>query len=491
MLQVVLENATVRRVVIDDQRTNAVQLHFPRHGACAAQFQRDAHGEHRTLAGLRPRPDRATHRVDQLLRDGEAEAGAAETARRRAVGLRERFEEACCRLAASCRCRCPAPPSHLHGADRTHRRPMRSEGTLNPMNTSPLLREFDGIADEVGQDLAQPRRVAAHDAPARRCAIAHESSTPFGAAPAGEERRDVLGDRRAGRTSMCSSVSLPASIFEKSRMSLMRVEQRIAPSRATVSAYSRCVAGRARVVEQQLEHADDAVHRRADLVAHVGEERALGAARFFRPGLLDFETAGIFLQLPLGVGALLGHGGERLAELADLIRGQRRQLERTAGAELRNRTSQLLDGRRDPARSDEPGDEGEQEAQKTPANEQPHGDAGGPKHLVVQRRVFEHDRSDGGGVRITHWDDDLTNIPAVDVLDERAGPAVRHRSRDLAAGIGKYFSNLIGLGIRYGEQLAIEHDDVPLVAPVHSADVVLEKLAISQHLPGRALRGRS
>ncbi len=31
--------------------------------------------------------------------------------------------------------------------------------------------------------------------------------------------------------------------------------------------------------QQQLDHADDAVHRRANLVAHVGEEFALGFVR--------------------------------------------------------------------------------------------------------------------------------------------------------------------------------------------------------------------
>ncbi len=40
--------------------------------------------------------------------------------------------------------------------------------------------------------------------------------------------------------------------------------------------YSRLLPGSASVVERQLGHADDAVHRRADLVAHIGEEVALG-----------------------------------------------------------------------------------------------------------------------------------------------------------------------------------------------------------------------
>ena len=45
----------------------------------------------------------------------------------------------------------------------------------------------------------------------------------------------------------------------------------------TISRYSRC--SRVEVgVEHQLGHADDAVHGRADLVAHVGQELALGPA---------------------------------------------------------------------------------------------------------------------------------------------------------------------------------------------------------------------
>ena len=42
-----------------------------------------------------------------------------------------------------------------------------------------------------------------------------------------------------------------------------------------MSRYSRC-SGVSAVSSSQLRHADDAVHGRADLVAHVGEELALG-----------------------------------------------------------------------------------------------------------------------------------------------------------------------------------------------------------------------
>ena len=44
----------------------------------------------------------------------------------------------------------------------------------------------------------------------------------------------------------------------------------------TVSRYSRCCGVELRAAAQ-VGHADDRVHRRADLVAHVGEELALGS----------------------------------------------------------------------------------------------------------------------------------------------------------------------------------------------------------------------
>ena len=60
-------------------------------------------------------------------------------------------------------------------------------------------------------------------------------------------------------------------------------------------------------VQQQVDHADDAVHGRADLVAHVGEEGALGLA-----GRLSFDRQLVgaldgVLQLPVGgLGLVLG-----------------------------------------------------------------------------------------------------------------------------------------------------------------------------------------
>ncbi len=59
-------------------------------------------------------------------------------------------------------------------------------------------------------------------------------------------------------------------------MSLMTVKQRI--GRALDEAEVLTLARRQVGIEGQLGHADDAVHGRANLVAHVGEELALGPA---------------------------------------------------------------------------------------------------------------------------------------------------------------------------------------------------------------------
>ena len=60
------------------------------------------------------------------------------------------------------------------------------------------------------------------------------------AAPA--DRTTSSATVSAGRTAIGSSSSLPASIFEKSRMSLMMRQQRLGRTSRTVSAYSRCSA---------------------------------------------------------------------------------------------------------------------------------------------------------------------------------------------------------------------------------------------------------
>ena len=94
---------------------------------------------------------------------------------------------------------------------------------------------------------------------------------------------DVARDRRppaAGRTASLSMSMRPASIFDRSSTSLMR-SSRCEPQALIASSASRCAGLQRAVALQQLGVADDAVERRPQLVAHVGEELALGPRRGF------------------------------------------------------------------------------------------------------------------------------------------------------------------------------------------------------------------
>src|SRR6516225_8111055 len=80
----------------------------------------------------------------------------------------------------------------------------------------------------------------------------------------------------SAKSSSCSSMR-PASILERSRMSLMRASRwRPAPRTRSSGSVSCFALG---ILAQHLADADDGVERRAQLVAHVGEELGLMLAR--------------------------------------------------------------------------------------------------------------------------------------------------------------------------------------------------------------------
>ena len=87
-----------------------------------------------------------------------------------------------------------------------------------------------------------------------------------------------IEQRRAGRRRSDSSVSLPASIFDRSRMSEM-MPVRLCALSWICSRYCWRRAGSQILAQRQPRQAEQAVQRRADLVAGVGEEGALGPVR--------------------------------------------------------------------------------------------------------------------------------------------------------------------------------------------------------------------
>ena len=181
-------------------------------------------------------------------------------------------------------------------------------------------------------------RVAAAPAPARRAPPSTPAPDPCRARarPSRSATSSTqLAQRRSRRR---SSSSLPASIFEKSRMSLMtRAAPR--PRCCTVSAYSRCSASRS-AFEQQVGHADHAVERRADLVAHVGQELGLHARCLQRlvPGHDRSLVGANALDELAHVGADRRHHREQPpVRLLRLVREELEHAEQAASADDRTR----------------------------------------------------------------------------------------------------------------------------------------------------------
>ena len=109
----------------------------------------------------------------------------------------------------------------------------------------------------------------------------------------------------------------PASIFDMSSTSLI-TSSRYWPLRRMSRQYSSYFAGAERAEHARLHDLgkpDDGVERRAQLVAHIGEEFRLGLVRFFGAGLL--------LAVFLGeVGELLRLDFQRLLGVAQIGNGR-------------------------------------------------------------------------------------------------------------------------------------------------------------------------
>ena len=163
-------------------------------------------------------PDPAAHQLDQARGDRQPEPGAAVLARGRAVGLRERPRRSSPASPAGCRCRCRGPRSA--GATSV-RGPLRGDASTLDDDLA-ALGELDGVADEVDDDLPQPAGIADEHVGHVGGERGRPAPAPSGG-PAGQRSSACRRGSRAGRSRCASSSSLPASILEKSRMSLMTV----------------------------------------------------------------------------------------------------------------------------------------------------------------------------------------------------------------------------------------------------------------------------
>ena len=143
-----------------------------------------------------------------------------------------------------------------------------------------------------------------------RCGSMATSNDNWRVSASWRNGRAIASTRLVINTSSASTVTVPDSIFDRSRISLMRLSRSV-PAPWIVRANSTCLAGQVavRVLGKLLAEDQDAVQRRAQLVRHVGEEfglvfrgqRQLARLLFERaPRLLDFLILALHFDVALG-----------------------------------------------------------------------------------------------------------------------------------------------------------------------------------------------
>ena len=266
-----LQHLARGRVVVDHQRPQRHRRRAGRRlvvGNVGGQPQRDLEMEAAAVAERAVQVQFAAHQANQPLADRHTQPGAAEAPRGRGLGLREAAEDA--RLVLGCDADAGVAhrdlDRHLGGAHRDH-------GDRHHHFTR--SGELDRVAGQIDQHLLQAHGVA--DQAARQGRIDVEQHLQVLGADVG--RHD---DRQVAHQLIdAERVRIERHL---AGLDLGEVEDVVEQSeqRARRALGLECVVGLARRQlgpAQQRQHAQDRVHRRADLVAHVGEKLALRPRR--------------------------------------------------------------------------------------------------------------------------------------------------------------------------------------------------------------------
>src|SRR5262245_49542136 len=251
----------------------------------AIAARRQAHREHRALARLARHRDVAAHHARELARDGKAETGAAVAARGQGIGLGEVLEQLGLLLRL-----------HADAAVRDCKLdPVASVRDLaRPERHFAFFRELAGIAQKIEQDLLEPHGVGGEGAQVLLRVDDEAVLVLFGELTGGA---DHLVDESGHIDAL--GIELELAGFDLREVEdLVDEAQQVgaggidAPQRLQrpVRAEPRCVR------DHHLGQADDGVERRAQLVAHAGEELrlALACLRQLPALLLDLaEQSGV------------------------------------------------------------------------------------------------------------------------------------------------------------------------------------------------------
>ncbi len=192
---------------------------------------------------------------------------AAEVTRGRRIRLHERLEQVLQRAGRDADARVP------HFETRSRRLPSPSSTLLTSMTISPSRVNLMALLIEVDQTLPNALRIA-DDAIRHVRMDVHDELQILRGGLERQHHRDVFHG--------VAQVQLERFDVELAGFDLGEIQDVVDDDQQRVGARAngfRVIALRAveRAFQQQAGHADDAVHRRANLVTDVGEEFALGA----------------------------------------------------------------------------------------------------------------------------------------------------------------------------------------------------------------------
>ncbi len=298
-----LENGAVRRIVVHYQHRQPIDRRRhsrPRAGArLRLHRHRKREEESAALSLLAAQAELSTHRLHDARRDGQAEPGSAELARRRRVRLHESLED---RLVLSRRNADPGVADRKAQARRVPVLPLQVDLDHDLAKGG----ELDRIADKVDQHLPQPGRVCHQSVGNVGRHVQHQLKLLF--ARAHPQRLHQITER-------VTQIERSGFDLQLSRVDLGEVEDfvddpeeslRGREHHPSVAPLVRCQIG----IQEQLGHPDHPVHRGADLMAHIGQELALRAAGRLRrflcaPALRHFGSEHLVRAMQL-LGAKVG-----------------------------------------------------------------------------------------------------------------------------------------------------------------------------------------
>ena len=268
--QALREQLARGQVVVDDQQARAPQglLRHQGLGPVGPDLQSGREPEGGAHARLAGNADIAAHQACKVHRDGQPQPGAAEAPCQAAVDLLELLEQPALVLG----CDADAGVADLHA----QRLPALG-GTVHGRDAHdhlPALGELDGVAEVVEQNLAEPLRVAAQVTVHLRRDV-DDQLEPLGLGALAQEA-DGAGDHRLER-------ELLVRQRQAARLDLAEVEDVVDDPQQVLAGGLDLLQVAALPIgelgaQDQVRQADDGVHRRADLVADVGDEAALGVA---------------------------------------------------------------------------------------------------------------------------------------------------------------------------------------------------------------------